>query len=191
MRWQQLKLPVIVISMVVGLVFIFGVQILYNKYTWQEPLKKYFDSNTKIASYRFENNGGYCVICIEVDPQANLADTYKEVNREAGNILGKRKFNIYLLDSRDEFLKDLWYDCQYAVYQAQQCGTYQDMAKVVEREAAVRGVEAKIFVDNDYIYLRLRNGERTLDEIIPRFANIDSAAVQSHLYGGGVSAQRS
>jgi len=192
MRWQQLNLPLIAVSVLAGVAFLFSAQVLYNKYTWQEPLKKYFDSNTAISSYRIENNRGYCDIYIEVYPQANLASVYKEVKQKAGKILAnKKKFNIYLVDSRDELLKEIWYNCQYAVYQAQQCGTYQDMAKVVGYEAAVNGVEAKIFIDNDYIYLRLRKGDRTLDEIIPRLGNNNSTAVQGHMYGSGSGVQRS
>lgn len=190
MRWQGLKIPVIILSLLAGMAFIFGVQWLYQKYSFQEPLNAALSRNNAVESFQVSTEGRLLKINVAIKYDADLMQTYKEVRKELANTMGRRPFQLTLSDSRDDVLNKVWYNSQYAIYQAISQGSYQDMAAVVNREAGAVGAEAKIYIDQENIYLRLKHQGHTLDEVIPRGAGQVPGNVQAPAAGGGGNAQR-
>lgn len=190
MQWQGLKVPVIILSLLAGLAIIFGAQWLYQKYSFQGPLNTALSGNKAIESYQVSNDNRILRVSITVNYDADLMESYKEVRKELNDTMGKRPFILTLKDSRDDVLKQVWYNSQYAVYQAVAQGSYQDMAAVVNREAQASGAEARINIDQENIFLRLKHQGHTLDEVIPRGAGQINGNIQTPAAGGDVNAQR-
>lgn len=190
MQWQGLKIPVIILSLLAGIALTFGAQWLYQKYSFQGPLNTALNGNKTVESYQLSNEGRLLRVSVTINYDADLMQSYTEVRKELTQAAGKRPFLLALNDSRDDVLKQVWYNSQYAIYQAISQGSYQDMAAVVNREAMVSGAEAKIYIDQENIYLRLKHQGHTLDEVIPRGAGQVSGNVQAPAAGGVVNAQR-
>lgn len=190
MQWHGLKIPIIILSLLAGMAVIFGVQWLYQKYNFQEPLNAALSGNKAVESFQVQNKGRTMEVSFSVSYDGDLRQTYQEVRQELSRTMGKRYFDLVLTDDRDETLKQVWYNSQYAVYQAVAQGTYQDMAAVVNREALAAGAEAKIYIDRENIYIRLKHQGHTLDEVIPRESEQFSGKVQLPAAGGGFYAQR-
>lgn len=190
MQWQGLKIPVIILSLLAGIALTFGAQWLYQKYSFQGPLNAALNGNKAVESYQMSNEGRLLRVSVTINYDADLMQSYTEVRKELTQAVGKRPFLLALNDSRDDVLKQVWYNSQYAIYQAISQGSYQDMAAVVNREALVSGAEAKIYIDQENIYLRLKHQGHTLDEVIPRGTGQVSGNVQVPAAGGAVNAQR-
>jgi len=189
MQWQGIRLPVVIFSLLAGLVVIFGLQWVYQKYSFQNPINAVLSSNEAVESFRVTTEGRLVKVTLSIKGDANLMQSYKEVQRELALKMGRRQFYIELEDSRDNDLQQLWYKCQFAVYQAVAQGSYQNMADTVNREAGAAGAEARIYIDQKNIYIRLKKGGRTLDEVIVRDAGQVDGNIQAPLTGGGASAQ--
>jgi len=190
MQWQGLKIPVIILSLLAGIALTFGAQWLYQKYSFQGPLNAVLNGNKAVESYQMSNEGRLLRVSVTINYDADLMQSYTEVRKELTQAVGKRPFLLALNDSRDDVVKQVWYNSQYAIYQAVSQGSYQDMAAVVNREALVSGAEAKIYIDQENIYLRLKHQGHTLDEVIPRGTGQVSGNVQVPAAGGVVNAQR-
>lgn len=190
MQWHGFKIPVIVLSLLAGIAFIFGVQWLYQKYNFQEPLNAALQKNKAVESFQVVNQGRTLEVSFSVSYNESLKKTYYEVRQEISSAMGKRQFNLVLVDNRNENLERVWYNSQYAVYQAIAQGSYQEMADVVNREASVANAEAEIHVDQENIYIRLKQQGHTLDEVIPRGAGQIHGKIQASTAGGGFYAQR-
>lgn len=190
MQWRGLRIHIIIFSLLVGIALIFGAQQLYQKYSTLRPLNTALNSNQSVESYQLSSEGKLLQISIKIRYDANLMQTYKEVQKEIAGIMGRKVFSIVLSDSRDDVLEQVWYQSQYAIYQALYQGSFQDMADVINREAQSRGAEAKIYIDQENIYLRLQHQGHTLDEVIPRSAGQVAGNVRVSNSGGGVNAQR-
>lgn len=190
MQWQGLKIPVIILSLLAGIALTFGAQWLYQKYSFQGPLNAALNENKAVESYQMSNEGRLLRVSVTINYDADLMQSYTEVRKELTQAVGKRPFRLTLNDSRDDVLKQVWYNSQYAIYQAISQGSYQDMAAVVNREAQVSGVEAKIYIDQENIYVRLKYQGHTLDEVIPRGTGQVTGNVQVPAAGGVVNAQR-
>lgn len=190
MQWQGLKVPVIILSLLAGLAIIFGSQWLYQKYSFQGPLNAALSGNKAIESYQVSNDNRILRVSMTVNYDADLMETYKGVRQELTSTMGKHPFTLTLKDSRDDVLKQVWYNSQYAIYQAVVQGSYQDMSAVVNREALASGSEARINIDQENIYLRLKHQGHILDEVIPRGAGQINGNIQAPAAGGEVNAQR-
>lgn len=190
MQWQGLKIPVIILSLLAGIALTFGAQWLYQKYSFQGPLNAALNENKAVESYQMSNEGRLLRVSVTINYDADLMQSYTEVRKELTQAVGKRPFRLALNDSRDDVLKQVWYNSQYAIYQAISQGSYQDMAAVVNREAQVSGAETKIYIDQENIYVRLKHQGHTLDEVIPRGTGQVSGNVQVPAAGGVVNAQR-
>ena len=188
MQWKGLKIQIIIFSLLVGIALIFGVQRLYQKYSTEGPLNTVLNSNQSVESYQLSSKGNLLQISIKIRYDANFMQTYKEVQKEIAGVMGRKVFSIVLSDSRDDVLEQVWYQSQYAVYQALSQGSFQEMADVINREAESRGAEAKIYIDQENIYLRLQHQGHTLDEVIPRSAGQVTGNVRAPSSGGGVNA---
>lgn len=190
MQWKGLKIHVIIFSLLAGIAIIFGAQYLYQKYSTQRPLNDVLNSRQSVESYQLSSENNQLRVSIKVRYDANLMQAYKEVQKDLTGVMGRKVYNLVLIDNPDEVLEQVWYQSQYAVYQAQSQGSFQEMAEVVNREAPACGAEAKVYIDQENIYLRLQHQGHTLDEVIPRGAEQVAGDSRTTSGGGGVNAQR-
>ncbi|MDD4170380.1 MAG: hypothetical protein PHD36_09055 [Desulfotomaculaceae bacterium] len=190
MQWQGLKIPVIIFSLLLGLAFIFGIQWIYQKYSFQNPLNTVLSTNEAVESFQVNTEDEVVKVTLAIKSDADLMQSYQAVQKDLSSYMGRRQYYLDLIDSRDDDLQQLWYKNQFAVYQAIDQGSYQNMASEVNREAELAGAEAKIHIDQKNVYIRLIKNGRTLDEIIARNAGQINNNQKSLAGGGNSSAQR-
>lgn len=184
MQWKGLKIHVIIVSLLAGIALIFGAQYFYQRYSTEAPLNAALKSSQHVESFQLSSENNQLRVDIKIHHDANLMQAYKEVQKELSRIMGRKVYSVVLTDSRDDVLEQVWYQSQYAVYQAQSQGSFQEMADVVNMEAQARGAEARVYIDQENIYLRLQHQGHTLDEVIPRG---DGAAGNSRIPSNGGS----
>lgn len=170
MQWQGLKLPVIFLAFICGLAIAFGGQWLFKEYSYQQPLQKILVNNKQIKSYHIDDQGAVTNIKLQLtDNTADLRETYRQVNQSIGRVLGNHPYHLELANNPDAGLKQLYYNSQYAIYQAQAAGTFPEMDQVIQAQAKKFGVQAKVFVDMDNIYIQLQKPDgHYYYQIIPR-----------------------
>lgn len=191
MKWQGLKIPIIIVSLLAGMALFFAGQWLYEKYSFNEPLNDALHNNPSIESFHISNQGQVLQVDVSLKYDADMMQSYKEIREELTKTMGKKNFQLALVDTRnhDSVLRQVWYDSQYAVYEASFNGNFQDMANIVNREASASGVEAILNVDPEKIYLRLKHEGNTLDQVISLNVNQHNGIGQTPATGGGNNAQ--
>jgi hypothetical protein len=190
MQWKGLKLHVIIFSLLIGITLIFSAQWLYQKYNINVNINNVLSANQDVESYQVGSEGGTLLVSVHIKSEAGLMAHHKEIKKDLERVMGSKSFIFVLSDDRDDTLEQVWYRCQYAVYQAQVQGNFIEMAELIDREALAGGAEASINIDQEYIYLRLRHQGHTLDEVIPRGAYHDLAVNNWPAAGGGINDQR-
>lgn len=189
MPWKGLKIHIIIFSLLIGIALIFGAQRMYQKYYISGPINNVLCTNQAVESYQVSSEDGTLLVSVRIKNDTGLMAPYKEIRKNLERVMGGRSFIFALNDNRDDTLDQVWYRCQYAVYQAQVQGSFVEMADIINREALVSGAKADITIDQEYIYLRLRHGDYTLDEVIPR--GVYQLPENNMLVaGGGVNDQR-
>ena len=167
MKFHGLRIPVVFLSLVLGLSMFFGCQWLYQKYNYQQPLNTSLSQNKSVLSYKIDDKGEQLQIEVRMSTP-NLMEDYKKLYNKVAAIMGKKPFVLKLTDDRDNELVKAYYNSQYVIYQAISRGTYQEMAAVISKESAALGAESKVFIDRDNIYVQMKHDKHELNEIIPR-----------------------
>ena len=189
MKWQGLKVPIIIVSLLAGMALFFAGQWLYQKYNFNEPLNDALNSNQSIESFSVSNKGHALEVAVSLKYDTDMMVSYKELRKELTRALGEKNFQLILCDSRDDVLRQVWYNSQYAVYEAAFQGNFQDMATLVNKEARAAGADAIINVDQENIYLRLKHQGHTLDQVITLNVNNINGIGQLPATGGGNNAK--
>lgn len=185
MKWQGLNIPIIIVSLLAGVALFFAGQWLYQKYSFNEPLNAALSSNQSIESFSVSSEGNVLQVDVSLKYDADMMLSYKELRKELANSMGKKNYQLNLGDSRDDVLRQVWYNSHYAVYQAAFQGNFQDMAAAVNRESRASGVDAIINIDQENIYLRLKHQGHTLDQVISLNMNQNNGIGQAPAAGGG------
>lgn len=186
MKWQGLKIPIIIVSLLAGMALFFAGQWLYQKYNYDEPLNYALNNNPSIDTFSVNNKGNLLLVDVNLKYDADLMQSYKDIRKTIADTIGNKNYKLVLGDTRDndDVLKQVWYNSQYAVYEASFKGSFQDMVNTVNREAQSFGVEAIINVDPENIYLRLKHNGHNLDQVISLNINQNTGHSQAPVSGG-------
>ncbi|MEW5952980.1 MAG: hypothetical protein AB1815_04375 [Bacillota bacterium] len=167
MQWHGFRVPIIILALILGLGAFVGVQWLYNKYNFLQPLEDYLAGSPAVKTYKIDDLGDTLLLTVELGETGNLASDYQDLQHALAGILGKRPFALQLTDNRDQVLQQAYYESQFAIYEALARGNYREMADVVHDNAAEAGAEVAIFLDGENIYVYMERNGRRLTEVIP------------------------
>ncbi|MGB9779625.1 hypothetical protein [Caldanaerobacter sp.] len=103
---------------------------------------------------------------IRLDRVENLMQTYKEIQEAVQKY--PVKINFFILDNPNEKLNNVYYDLQFAVYEALQKGDYLKLQNFVNDLSIRTGIVSRVYIDQYGIYIDLRDGIHYLYKVIPR-----------------------
>lgn len=181
MRWQGFRVPVVLLVMVLALSLFLGSRWVYYKYNFKEPLVQELKANEAVQSFSIDQHEPVIRIVIKLGAVENLKYTYQNLHKSIQDILGNKPFQIDLQDNRDSQLKKIFYNSQFAIYEAIMRGNFREMAEYMKHEASSLKAHATIFIDQDYIYLQMQHDKHYLYEIIPRKQAGNKENVRLHL----------
>ncbi len=167
MQWHGFRVHIIIISVILGLLVFAGGQWLYEKYNYDEPLDKTLSSNKAVESYKLSGEDQPVTVELKLKNVENLGKTYGELDNSLREVLGGKEYKIKLVDNRNRQLENIYYHSQFAVYEAMARGNYREMEQYISRQAAAAGAQANVFMDQEAVYVQIKNGDYYLYEIIP------------------------
>jgi hypothetical protein len=166
--WHGFKIKAVIISLVIGLICLFGGQWLYGKYGYQQSLQQALERHPQVAGFKAAEQGGKIAVTVRLKSASNLMVNYKEIEHAVTDALGSRPFILRLDDNRDASLEAAFYRSQFVIYQALAQGSFKDMESEVSEHARAVGASAQIYLDNENVYLAFNKGDRFLAAVVPR-----------------------
>lgn len=170
MKWSGLHIPIIVISLLGGLLLFFGGQFLYNKYNVEKPLVELISNNSAVSNVEMQKNATGIKIEVDLkDTVTNIAEVHEELYQAASGILGQQPFKLEFEDNPDQELEQVWRQTQYYVHQAIMLGNFPEMAKNIQGLATAEDVQSLVYVTGSNIYIQLTKEDgHNLIKIVPR-----------------------
>ena len=168
MNWHGLRWPVVALAFAGSLLAIWGGQYLFQRYGYQAPLQQAVAADQSVESFTVSDQGRSTVYSVRFQPGGNLEQEWQDLNQILAARAGGRSYRIEPVDNPDPALDQVYYNVQYAIYDALARGTFQAMADRVSREAKAAGVTAGLWVDDQNIYLELSDGSHFVQKIFPR-----------------------
>ncbi|HHW57453.1 MAG TPA: hypothetical protein GXX15_07280 [Clostridia bacterium] len=118
----------------------------------------------KVVTISIDDNGYN--IKVELGKVKSLMETYKEIESKINKY--PVKINILLIDNPSDKLNNVYYNCQFAIYEAIQKGDYIKMYDTIREISYKNSVIPYVYIDKQNIYLDLRDNSHYLYRIIPR-----------------------
>lgn len=168
MKIKGLRVPVIVIAALLTLVLLFGFNVFYREVRIEKPLLDGVKQVKEVKDLKLFNRDGKQVLRVRLGEVADLQRTYIAVREKAGQVFGSRPYLIEIVDNPSPELEKIYYNLQFPLQEALVRGNFTEMKKAVEAETAPSGVEARVYIDQENLYLQLKKGDHYLYRIFPR-----------------------
>ncbi|MBM7867183.1 hypothetical protein GTO89_11860 [Heliobacterium gestii] len=153
----------------VALALLWGAEAAYSRFGVEQPLQEAIAAVAPGAFVQSQSEKTGKMI-VEVSPVlvSDLGDTYRQVNKVVRLRLGPEA-QAQLTDNPDDMCHKLWEQVQFPLFQGIATGNYMEMKKQIDTISA-GAAPAKIdtSLDEDYVYLRVVNGDHFLYRIVPR-----------------------
>ena len=169
MQIKGVRVYVVIIVLAVTLGVLLTVQYVYQKYNVEQPLFKMYSDTELVDDVKLDNEGEVVTVNLSVRKTEDLKEAYLELKGYTEKILGHNQFHMELKDKRTNELSDAYYKSQYIIYEALAKGDFTEMAADVQKNARDAGAKARVFIDNDNVYISFIKDDKYLYEIIPRY----------------------
>lgn len=166
MMVSKLKWQVVIVTVALMLAVLLGGFNLYQNRILPEKIAKDIKSSQYVKSADVSiGNSGY-IANIKLSKIDNLMTAYTSIEK----IINKYpvKIEMRIIDNPNDKLNNIYYEDQFAIYQAIQNGDYIEMSKIVDKNSNDKGVKTNIYIDESNIYLSIYDGQNYLYKIIPR-----------------------
>jgi hypothetical protein len=162
---------------------LFGGQTLTAKIRVENPLKQRLAKIREIRGYTVENLGDGLKLHLKLDKCRNLQTVLNSALREVEFYHQKTVKSISIADFPDYQLEQTKYQLSFYLEEALASGRYIQLKTALD-SFNNQGMKARVFLDNDYIFLQLERGKNYLYQVFPRPAQ--GMTVVNDIQGGGL-----
>ncbi|AFK85696.1 MULTISPECIES: hypothetical protein [Thermoanaerobacterium] len=161
LKWQVV---IVTVTLVLG-VLLGGFNLYQNRILPQKIATDIKSFNGVQSADVTIGNSGYTAN-VKLKKVDNLMSAYKDIEK----IVEKypAKIDIKIVDNPNEKLDNLFYEDQFAIYQAIQNGDYIEMSNIIDKNSIEKGAKTNLYIDENNIYLSIYDGQNYLYKIIPR-----------------------
>ena len=174
MKIKYIKLLRACIALVITIAGLYIGQAVWQNYAIDLPLDKALNDISGVEKVTWENSNNIndaITIFVKLSNTANLQKTYKEINKKIEQTLKGRQYILEIQDNRSLELEQAYYDIHYYIQKAIVDGDFPLLEKKVQEKAASAGAAAKVYVDEQNIYLQLAKKDSYLDTVVTRHSD--------------------
>jgi len=169
MDFKGLRLPLIVLTLAVALVGLFGVRWVYQDQALNRPLEQAIRSVAGVVDASLSREGNIMVVRVRAHEVERLEELVASLWRSIATLEGRQEVRLHISDTRTDDLQETYYHLHFFLQEAVSTGHYSALPQRLAAVAEARQVtRCRVFVASDYVYLQLHRGESSLYAIVPR-----------------------
>jgi len=166
---MKIRILPLTITAALTAAILFGGWFAYRHYGIEKPLDRIAGSVPGVTSAVVETTNGQVNIDVELKQDANIAEVYRKLKEDGASEIGSKKLNLSAEGATNEKLEQAWsyslFDVAQAMENRQYTGIREAMNKLSDQYP---GVTAETSMDEDNVYVTLRDGENAKFVILPR-----------------------
>lgn len=159
------------IALIITVACLLIVQAVWQSYVVDLPLDKALndiDGVLRVTLDESHKMNDSKTIYVTLDNTTNLQKTYKEISTKIEQTLKSSEYTLEIKDKRSTELEQTYYDIHYYIQKAIVDGDFPLLEAKVREKADLGGATAKVYVDEQNIYLQLAKNDSFLYSVVAR-----------------------
>jgi hypothetical protein len=166
---MKIKFVPLAITVIVSIAVLFGGWHLYRDFAVEKPLNRVALSANGVQSAETVMTNEQVVLNLKLDANADLADIYRKLKREGATRIGDRKLTLNVKSATTGKLEEAWRSSLLDVAESMENRRYSGIREAMEKLSdRYPGIEAAIDLDEDNVYIRLKDGTAAKYILLPR-----------------------
>lgn len=159
------------IALIITVTILYIGQGIWQSYAVDLPLDKMLNGIAgveKVAWEKGSNISDAVNIYVKLNNTDNLQKTYEKINKTIRQTLKNRRYTLEIEDDRSPELENTFYGIHYYIQKSIVDGDFPLLEEKVQEKAAAAGAAAKLYVDEQNIYLQLTKSDSSLYAVVAR-----------------------
>ncbi|MFC5403767.1 hypothetical protein [Cohnella soli] len=166
---NKIRLLPIVITAALTATVLFGGWFGYRHYGVERPLDKVANAISGVENAKVEMGAGTVKIDVKLSPDANIAQVYRKIKQDGAGEIGGKQLELTADASSSERLDKAWSYTLFDVAEAMETHKYTGIREAMDNLSAhFPGVTATTDMDEDNVYISMRDGNAAKFVVLPR-----------------------
>ncbi|MCH5585524.1 hypothetical protein MK805_11240 [Shimazuella sp. AN120528] len=161
------QIKVIMISLVVTLIVLFGGYQGYQYFKIEKPIKDVIHAQKDISLTKIEADPEDTEVQLNVKPTYDFIDKFPEVSIQLDKNLGKGKWHITFTNPQSNKVEIAWHEMVFGVKEGLETGKYTLIQTTVKQISSKYHLHYQLYIDDQYVYLSLKDENKTWYQILP------------------------
>lgn len=174
MRIKYIQLLKGCIALIITVAGLYMGQVLWHNYVIDSPLDKALNNIDGVETVTLDGSNkinSNTIIYVTLNNTANLQKTYEEISKKINQTLKSSRYTLEIKDNRSSELEQAYYDIHYYIQKAIVDGDFPMLEAKVQEKAGLVGAAAKVYVDEQNIYLQLTKKDSSLYTVVARYSD--------------------
>ncbi|MDP4096609.1 hypothetical protein OIN60_07485 [Paenibacillus sp. P96] len=166
---MKLRVLPIALTAIITASVLFGGWFLYRHMAIQNPLQQVVTKYPGVSSAQINIKQDEVILKLVLKPDADLRGLVQQVKKEGQSIIGSRQLKLDIQDRSSAELDAWWSQAMFPIAEAMENKKYTQIPATLETlEQKNAKVQAQTEMDDQNVYIRLKEGQASKFIILPR-----------------------
>jgi hypothetical protein len=161
------RIKIVSMSLVVTLIVLFGGYQGFQYFKIEKPIKDVIEAQKDITITKIKMETDGTEVQLNVSSTYHFIDKFPEVTKQLDKKLGKGKWHITFINLPTPKTKQAWQQMVFGVKEGLETRRYTLLKSTVEQISSKYQLSGDVYLDDQYTYLSLQDGNKTWYQILP------------------------
>jgi len=165
---RNFQVKYFLLALVICLAVFTGLFRVYQDRMIEKPIREQIIQSLKTDSVEVAKKDGVYTVEVKLKQAGDIKADYAVVEEAASKKIKEENYTISMVDHRTEKLQQDYDDLQLRIYEAMAKDNYLWLEEQIKSQALERKYQYKLYLDEDKLYLEIKNQDGFLYEVIDR-----------------------
>jgi hypothetical protein len=161
------QMKVVMISLVVTLIVLFSGYQGFQYFKVKKPIQDVLQEQVDISIVDMKIEPGITEVQVHAKPNYNFINDFPVVPEQLNEKLGQDKWKITFTNTQTAKIKEAWREMVFGVVEGINTGKYTLVQSTVRQVTEKYHLQYGLYLDDQYLYLSLRDGNKSWFQILP------------------------
>jgi hypothetical protein len=160
-------IKMIAVSLVVTLIVLFGGYQSYQYLKVKKPLIEMMEAQKDITIRKIEMKPDSTEVQLTANPSYDFINKFPDLSIQLNEKLGEGKWRVTFTNPPTPKVKNAWQEMVFGVKEGLETGKYTLIQSTVKQSSLKYKLLYHVYIDDQYVYLSLQEGNKTWYQILP------------------------